>query len=158
MVTMGCDFTYQNARMNFLSVDRLIEYMNAHMQNVTLFYSTPGMYLDALKAQDITWPVKYDDMFPYADFDNSYWTGYFTSRANAKKYIRDGSVNLHATMKLYASKMVDQSTSNATITQLLTQREAMLDTMGVVQHHDGVTGTAKQHVADDYNFRLFKSI
>lgn len=50
MVTMGCDFTYQNAKLNFLSVDRLIEYMNAHMQNVTLFYSTPGMYLDALKA------------------------------------------------------------------------------------------------------------
>lgn len=97
-------------------------------------------------------------MFPYADFDNSYWTGYFTSRANAKKYIRDGSVNLHATMKLYASKMVDQSATNDTISKLLSAREMMLDTMGVAQHHDGVTGTAKQHVADDYNFRIFNSI
>ena len=33
----------------------------------------------------------------------------------------------------------------------------MLDTMGVTQHHDGITGTAKQHVADDYNFRVFNS-
>ena len=93
--------------MSFLSIDRLITYMNANMQNVTLFYSTPGMYLDALKAQNLTWPVKYDDMFPYADFNNSYWTGYFSSRANAKKYIRDGSANLHASMKAYSAKVLD---------------------------------------------------
>jgi hypothetical protein len=34
----------------------------------------------------------------------------------------------------------------------------MLDAMGINQHHDAVTGTAKQFVADDYNRRLHKSI
>jgi hypothetical protein len=33
-------------------------------------------------------------------------------------------------------------------------KESMLDSMGVYQHHDAVAGTAKQHVADDYNMRL----
>ncbi len=27
---------------------------------------------------------------------------------------------------------------------------------GIVQHHDGVSGTSKQHVADDYALRLYE--
>ena len=46
-------------------------------------------------------------MFPYADGPNDYWTGYFTSRANSKGQIRDGSSNLHAANKLFAMKMLD---------------------------------------------------
>jgi hypothetical protein len=67
-----------------------------------LLYSTPGNYLDALIAQNITWPTKYDDMMPYADNPDEYWSGYFTSRANSKKQIRDGSATLHASNKIFA--------------------------------------------------------
>jgi len=67
LVTQGCDFTFANARQNFKSLDRLIDYFNDHVENVTLVYSTPGMYLDAIKAQNLSYPVKTDDMFPYAD-------------------------------------------------------------------------------------------
>jgi len=34
----------------------------------------------------------------------------------------------------------------------------MLDVIGVTQHHDAVTGTAKQHVANDYAFRISKAM
>jgi hypothetical protein len=33
----------------------------------------------------------------------------------------------------------------------------MMDVMGVLQHHDSVTGTARQYVVDDYTHRLFKA-
>ena len=75
-------------------------------------YSTPGMYLDAIKAQNLSYPVKYDDMFPYADNPTDYWTGYFSSRANSKKQIRDGQANLHASNKIYAMKVLDASASD----------------------------------------------
>lgn len=34
----------------------------------------------------------------------------------------------------------------------------MLDALGINQHHDGISGTAKQHVANDYAYRMFTSV
>jgi hypothetical protein len=34
----------------------------------------------------------------------------------------------------------------------------MLDELGINQHHDAISGTAKQHVADDYAKRLSKGM
>ena len=50
LVPMGCDFTFMNARENFLSYDNLIDYFNKNYDDVTLLYSTPGMFLDAIKS------------------------------------------------------------------------------------------------------------
>ena len=58
LIPMGCDFAYANARINFLSMDRLISYFNSHISDATVLYSTPSEYLDALIQQDIFWPVK----------------------------------------------------------------------------------------------------
>jgi hypothetical protein len=63
-------------------MDRFLKYFNAKYPNITLFYSTPGEWLDSQIKANITWPTKYDDMFPYADQPQDYWTGYFTSRPN----------------------------------------------------------------------------
>lgn len=44
------------------------------------------------------------------------------------------------------------------IHSMLEAKAAMMDVVGVVQHHDGVTGTGKQAVANDYVKRIFKGI
>lgn len=157
-ITMGDDFTYMNARMYFESVDKLIIHFNAKYPDITLLYSTPSDYIDAIKTLDVEWPTKYDDMFPYADGDTSYWTGYFTSRSNDKSYIRRGSHNLMASNKLYALKAIDQTTEQTTIDAMLSASHKMFDAMGVNQHHDAVTGTGKQAVANEYAQRIFKSM
>ena len=33
-----------------------------------------------------------------------------------------------------------------------------MDQIGINQHHDAITGTAKQFVADDYALRVFKAL
>jgi hypothetical protein len=157
-VMMGCDFTYANAHYNFKSVDRFIKYFNDHSPNITVFYSTPGQYLDAIKKQNLSYPVKTADMFPYADNEYDYWTGYFTSRPNSKLQIRTGQANLHASNKMHALRVLDVSASDSQVNQTLNAQHSMLDSMGIYQHHDGVTGTARQHVADDYSLRLHNSI
>lgn len=33
-----------------------------------------------------------------------------------------------------------------------------MDTLGVVQHHDAVTGTAKTKVSQDYRWKIFEAM
>lgn len=118
-------------------------------------YSTPGEYLQALKDQNLTWPLKYDDMFPYADQAEDFWTGYYTSRPNSKKQVRDAQANLHSSQKMMAHKMINQSEDASVFDEVVLRKEQMLDALGIYQHHDAVSGTAKQYVADDYNYKMF---
>ena len=88
----GDDFRYMNAEQNYKSMDKMIEYMNQNYGDELYFvYSTPSIYIDALKKYEIKWPIKYDDGFPYSDEQHTFWAGYFTSRPNDKLYIRRAS-------------------------------------------------------------------
>lgn len=92
MMTMGSDFEYENAHLWFKNLDKLIRYVRQyaekHGHNITIAYSTPTKYMDAVHAADLTWEVKSDDFFPYADCPHCYWSGYFTSRPALKRYVR----------------------------------------------------------------------
>ena len=75
---------------------------------------------------------------------NDYWTGYFTSRPSFKLHERIAN-NL-----LQAIKQVDAQSE-------MNRREGiqyLKQAMGIAQHHDAITGTAKQLVDSDYNMRL----
>jgi len=144
-----------------MSSDRLLEYWNANTgldYNIELIYSTPSMYVDAIKEEKIAFSTKYDDMFPYADSEDSYWTGFFTSRANDKSYFRLGSHMMHSSNKLFAMSAISFFTSDDKIEKMMESKGKMLDAIGIAQHHDGITGTEKQHVSDDYKSRMYNSI
>ncbi|XP_037825869.1 lysosomal alpha-mannosidase isoform X2 [Lucilia sericata] len=150
LVTMGEDFHYQNANMWFKNLDKLIKYANARQVNgsdINLLYSTPSCYLKSLHDAGITWPTKDDDFFPYASDPHAYWTGYFTSRPTLKRYERVGNNFLQVCKQLTAL-------APNLYPELLPHLGFMRETMGVMQHHDAVTGTEKQKVAFDYARRL----
>mmetsp|Transcript_30443 Transcript_30443/g.29834 ORF Transcript_30443/g.29834 Transcript_30443/m.29834 type:complete len:157 (+) Transcript_30443:759-1229(+) len=130
-ITMGDDFNYMNAKMYFKSMDKLIDRFNEKYEDVTLIYSTPSEYLDAIYAMDVEWPTKYDDLFPYADNSQAYWTGYFTSRSNLKEYIRRASRHLTASHNLYALKFIDQANDQATLDDILAASYSIFDAVGV---------------------------
>uniref|UniRef100_A0A0D3HB24 Alpha-mannosidase n=1 Tax=Oryza barthii TaxID=65489 RepID=A0A0D3HB24_9ORYZ len=144
MWTMGDDFNYQYAESWFRNMDRLINYVNKDGR-VHALYSTPSIYTDAKHASNESWPLKYDDYFPYADAKNAYWTGYFTSRPTFKRYIRMISGYYLAARQL--EFLVGRSSLG-----LFTS--SLEDPLGIAQHHDAVSGTAKQHTTDDYSKRL----
>ncbi|KAF8754033.1 hypothetical protein HU200_011530 [Digitaria exilis] len=144
MWTMGDDFNYQYAESWFRNMDKLIQHVNKDGR-VHALYSTPSIYTDAKHASNESWPVKYDDHFPYADSTNAYWTGYFTSRPTFKRYVRAYSGYYLAARQI--EFLVGKSSSG-----LFTS--SLEDAMGIAQHHDAVSGTAKQHTTDDYSKRI----
>ncbi|XP_058798007.1 lysosomal alpha-mannosidase-like isoform X1 [Phymastichus coffea] len=149
IITMGGDFNYLNAEMYFTNLDKLISGINKlNGKQYKAFYSTPSCYLKAVNEQNLTWPTKNDDFFPYASDFHSFWTGYFTSRPALKFFERMGNNFLQVVKQLSSlSKTVDSY-------ELQLFREAM----GVMQHHDAVSGTEKQHVAEDYARLLHHSV
>ncbi|XP_034247480.1 lysosomal alpha-mannosidase-like isoform X3 [Thrips palmi] len=145
IMTMGEDFQYQAADMWYLNLDKLIRYINNHQtaeEKVNLFYSTPSCYLKAVHDSNNTWTTKEDDFFPYASDPHAYWTGYYTSRPTIKYFERLGNNFLQVCKNLYA--LADLGPED------MADLDSMREAMGVMQHHDAITGTEKQHVADDY--------
>ncbi|WAR25813.1 MAuncharacterized [Mya arenaria] len=119
-----------------------------HQHAVNLLYSTPSCYTYQLNRANKTWPTKSDDFFPYADREHTFWTGYFTSRAALKGYVRETNAFSQACRQLDAmAKLTDSDNSTINI-------QVLKEAMGVAQHHDAVSGTEKQQVAYDYALRL----
>ena len=163
MLTMGSDFQYSEASVNFENLDLLIATINRLQLNFTwtlfpeydeinAFYSSPEMYTDykyseflSKKDSDMNFETKYDDFFPYADCEHCFWSGYFTSRPALKRLERVGSAFLQV-----ARQVQSYFGDNDGFQEIYELEKAM----GVVQHHDGVSGTSKQHVAYDYAKKL----
>ncbi|PSN38670.1 Lysosomal alpha-mannosidase [Blattella germanica] len=142
LVTMGGDFNYQDAEGYFKNIDKLVRYTNEVSPDVHVLYSTPSCYLKALNVEGKMYETKQDDFFPYASERGRYWTGFYTSRPALKYYERLSNNFLQVGKQLEA------------MTQLQQVGESSLDhlreAMGVLQHHDAISGTEKQAVAEDY--------
>ncbi|XP_063709608.1 lysosomal alpha-mannosidase-like isoform X2 [Culicoides brevitarsis] len=154
IMTMGGDFTYMDANVYYKNLDKLIRYGNERQKNnsdINLFYSTPSCYLKALYESELTWPEKSDDFFPYSSDPHAFWTGYFTSRPTVKRFERVGNHFLQVCKQLSSFSPVPADHYDAHLTAL---REAM----GVMQHHDAITGTEKQKVAFDYARILYRGM
>uniref|UniRef100_A0A671T4Q4 Alpha-mannosidase n=1 Tax=Sinocyclocheilus anshuiensis TaxID=1608454 RepID=A0A671T4Q4_9TELE len=153
IMTMGSDFQYENANLWYKNMDKLIKYVNALQakgSKVNVLYSTPSCYLQELNLANLTWPLKTDDFFPYADDAHDFWTGYFTSRPALKLYERLSNSRLQTCNQLEVLSG-PKSTSGPFGEG---DSDTMKRAMGVAQHHDAVSGTEKQHVAYDYARRL----
>ncbi|CAF4345853.1 unnamed protein product [Adineta steineri] len=150
-MTFGGDFQYQNALANYKNLDKLIKYVNDQQingSNVNVFYSTPSCYLYALNKVNRSWITKTDDFFPHAHHPHGFWTGYFTSRPALKRFERYSNNILQVIRQL-------NTFSNS---QLRNQIFSLSEAMAIAQHHDAVSGTEKQHVANDYAQRLSTGI
>ncbi|CAN0078829.1 unnamed protein product, partial [Ectocarpus sp. 4 AP-2014] len=173
MLQMGGDFGFENANAWFKNLEILMAAVNKEGR-VNVFFSTPQLYTEAKHASGLELSVKKDDFFPYADCPSScwknlelganirqhcYWTGYFTSRPGLKRLERVTSGYLRAARQLLVLAGAAGSGEGGDDAPG-TDRETLAAferAQALLQHHDGVSGTSKQHVADDYAQRLDRS-
>ncbi|EFA08765.1 lysosomal alpha-mannosidase [Tribolium castaneum] len=154
LLPMGGDFTYQAAEINFSNIDKLIKGFQGH-KKYNVFYSTPSCYIAAVNEEvnrkGIKLRTKTDDFFPYSLTRDAFWTGYYTSRPTLKRFERVGNNILQAVKQLTTFSRIKGKDKSYFIDNL---RGAM----GIMQHHDAITGTEREAVAKDYVKMLNKAI
>ncbi|XP_038844740.1 alpha-mannosidase 2-like isoform X2 [Salvelinus namaycush] len=173
MVPLGDDFRYAEALewdQQFQNYQKLFDYMNSHPElHVKAQFGTITDYFNALRKSAIdpghasaSLPVVSGDFFTYADRDDHYWSGYFTSRPFYKRLDRVLESHLRAAEILYSLTLANiqrfrklNDFPAVKNNRLLTEARRNL---GLFQHHDAITGTGKDVVVIDYGTRLFHSI
>ncbi|XP_006886769.1 PREDICTED: alpha-mannosidase 2-like [Elephantulus edwardii] len=173
LAPLGDDFRYCERTewdQQFKNYQLLFDYMNSQPQlNVKIQFGTLSDYFDALekvvahsgKSSQSLFPVLSGDFFTYADRDDHYWSGYFTSRPFYKRMDRIIESHLRAAEILYY--FATRQAQKYRISKFLSSSHYVALTearrnLGLFQHHDAITGTAKDWVVVDYGTRLFHSL
>lgn len=175
LAPLGDDFRYNEGSewdQQFQNYQKLFDYMNSHPElHVKAQFGTLSDYFHALyKASGLeeknagpsVFPVLSGDFFTYADRDDHYWSGYFTSRPFYKRLNRILESHLRAAEILYSLAQVhSHKLKDAHVFPSTDNYNLLVESrrnLGLFQHHDAITGTSKEWVATDYGTRLFHSI
>ncbi|XP_012273774.1 alpha-mannosidase 2 [Orussus abietinus] len=163
LAPLGDDFRYSQFTewdAQFDNYQKLFDYMNGHKQlNVQIQFGTLTDYFDAIREKHNLneFPTLSGDFFTYADRDDHYWSGYYTSRPFHKRLDRVLLGTLRGSEILATIAWVkgyDQLAEGNMAAKLSEARKWH----SLFQHHDGVTGTAKDHVVVDYAKKMIVAL
>ena len=149
LIPLGDDFRYrsiQEADAQYDNYSLIIDYINKNVDNVDIQFGTLSDYFQTImydKSRRFDPPILKGSFFTYSDREQDYWSGYYTSRIFDKALDRQLERVLYAATSLGATKQELQNSRRA---------------LSLFQHHDGVTGTAKSYVVEDYAKRIHTAI
>ncbi|XP_058058163.1 alpha-mannosidase 2 [Anopheles bellator] len=162
LIPLGDDFRYTTSseweaqRVNY---ERLFDYINNEPSlNVNARFATLQDYFDAVRASSTTmqpFPSLSGDFFTYCDVNQDYWSGYYTSRPFHKRQDRILLHYIRSAEMLHAWSNWEPSSDWTLLEKRLQYARQQL---ALFQHHDGITGTAKDHVVEDYAQRMARAI
>ncbi|KRY66567.1 Coatomer subunit beta' [Trichinella pseudospiralis] len=167
LVPLGDDFRYTTSmewQQQYNNYKMLFDYMNKQDWNVQ-FGTLEDYYRALFKRADVggeTFPTLSGDFFTYADRNQDYWSGYYTSRPLYKRmerilasFLRGAEIMFNLAASDVRSKGLEhQLPSQRLFNNLVVARR----NLALFQHHDAIAGTAKTPVVMDYAERLWSSI
>ncbi|XP_002981258.2 alpha-mannosidase 2 [Selaginella moellendorffii] len=179
LVPLGDDFRYvtpQEAELQFTNYQVIFDYISAHPElKASVQFGTLEDYFSTLRDEVARstksssranedevpgFPSLSGDFFTYADRMHDYWSGYYVSRPFYKAVDRVLEHTLRAANILYVfthakCRPKDTSSFPASYSNAIVSASQNL---ALFQHHDGVTGTARDHVVEDYGTRMHTSL
>ncbi|KDP45423.1 hypothetical protein JCGZ_09672 [Jatropha curcas] len=180
LVPLGDDFRYvtvDEAEAQFRNYQMLFDYINSNpMLNAEAKFGTLEDYFQTLReeADRINYsrpgelgsgqiggfPSLSGDFFTYADRQQDYWSGYYVSRPFFKAVDRVLEQTLRATEMMMSLLLgyCQRAQCEKLATGFAYKLTAARRNLALFQHHDGVTGTAKDHVVRDYGLRMHTSL
>ncbi|XP_059140464.1 alpha-mannosidase 2x-like isoform X2 [Physella acuta] len=173
LVPLGDDFRYlqpDEFDHQFGNYEKIFNYLSTHPElGAQGQFGTLSDYFNALYSSTNTVPGNAPpdiqslsgDFFSYADRDDHYWTGYYTSRPLQKNLDRVLEHNLRSAEIIFSLTQVKakrNSAANFPSTQFMQKLVEARRALALFQHHDAITGTAKDNVVVDYGERLLKAL
>uniref|UniRef100_A0A8C2ELG3 Alpha-mannosidase n=1 Tax=Cyprinus carpio TaxID=7962 RepID=A0A8C2ELG3_CYPCA len=173
LVPLGDDFRYDKALewdQQYFNYQKLFDYMNSRPEmHVKAQFATLTDYFNAVyKANGVApgtrppdYPVLSGDFFAYADREDHYWSGYYTSRPFYKNLDRVLESHLRGAEILYSLAVAHARRAGLEGRYPVSDYSLLTDArrnIGLFQHHDAITGTAKENVVIDYGNRLLRSL
>ncbi|XP_036431787.1 alpha-mannosidase 2x isoform X2 [Colossoma macropomum] len=173
LVPLGDDFRYDKALewdQQYVNYQKLFDYMNSHPEmHVQAQFGTLTDYFGAVyKANGVAqgvrppgYPVLSGDFFAYADREDHYWSGYYTSRPFYKNLDRVLESHLRGAEILYSLAVAHARHAGMEGRYPTSDYSLLTDArrdIGLFQHHDAIAGTAKEAVVIDYGTRLLRSL
>lgn len=134
------------------NLQRLFRYINNERNyNIHVKFSTLRDYFKFVETQKkfYTFPSLSGDFFTYSDEKEDYWSGYFTTRPYHKRLDRK---LLHSLRTAEMIHSLDEKSRNSYLLQNIRRTHSLF------QHHDGVTGTARERVMQDYASRMLEAL
>uniref|UniRef100_A0A668AME5 mannosyl-oligosaccharide 1,3-1,6-alpha-mannosidase n=1 Tax=Myripristis murdjan TaxID=586833 RepID=A0A668AME5_9TELE len=165
LIPLGDDFRYDKTLewdQQYINYQKLFDYMNSHPEmHVQAQFGTLTDYFNAVYkvngvaqgSRPADYPVLSGDFFAYADREDHYWTGYFTSRPFYKSLDRVVESHLRGAEILYSLAVANARHAGMEGRYPVSDYALLVDarrSVGLFQHHDGITGTAKENVVTDY--------
>lgn len=180
LVPLGDDFRYvstDEAESQFRNYQLLFDYINSNPSlNAEAKFGTLEDYFQTLReeadrvnysrpgevgsGQLEGFPSLSGDFFTYSDRQQDYWSGYYVSRPFFKAVDRVLEQTLRATEMMMALLLgyCHRSQCERLPMGFSHKLTAARRNLALFQHHDGVTGTAKDHVVQDYGNRMHASL
>ncbi|KAJ3694916.1 hypothetical protein LUZ60_000293 [Juncus effusus] len=180
LVPLGDDFRYvssDEAETQFRNYQMIFDFINSnHYLNAEVQFGTLEDYFQTVRdeagrvnytrngetgSDSISgFPSLSGDFFTYADRNKDYWSGYYVSRPFFKAVDRvlEQTLRTSEMMSALVLGFCQRNPCGKLSINFAHKLTAARRNLALFQHHDGVTGTAKDHVVEDYGNRMHFSL
>ena len=167
---VGDDFTFSDANKTYSYIDSRLSMCKSNpkrFENRIIKYITLSEFYEKLNEEvsllSDDFPTKSEDFFPYTDRGISYWTGFYTTRPLLKRSIKIFGQLQRAFKQIFAKMWKHRSDKYMTffshyMNEIYMFFDEFGNELGILLHHDAISGTSTEEVAIDYKNRLMETV